>query len=91
MRKELKKVLIQFSCDMEECASWSYKEDKYYRKATTAILKLISELLPKEYTFKIVNWGDGFVSEEPVERDDICLIEAKSHNKALADVREKLG
>ena len=41
----------------------------------------------KKYTFKKCDWGDGMITDEPVEGDgEICLAEAEGYNQALTEI-----
>ena len=53
--------------------------------------ELVEKLEGMKYTFKKVDWGDGIISDEPVERDDISFAEARGFNTAIDDILSLLS
>ena len=54
--------------------------------ALTSAVEGMREEVEKKYTFHKVDWGDGIVTDEPVEDEAICLAEAQGYNRAKDEV-----
>ncbi len=50
----------------------------------STLTTLVNEMEGLKYTFKKVDWGDGIITDEPVEDDRVSLAEAKGFNAGIS-------